>query len=75
MSKAREVARELAGKPPIAMRLNKARFRAVTEAGFREAIAAGIVVQRESYASGEPVRMMEAFFRERAARKQDNPTN
>ena len=71
MRKAREVARELAGKPPIAMRLNKARFRAVTEAGFRDAIAAGIPVQRESYGSGEPARMMEEFFRERAARKQD----
>ena len=29
-------------KPPIAMRLNKQRFRAVTEPGFRDAIAAGI---------------------------------
>jgi enoyl-CoA hydratase/carnithine racemase len=71
MDKAREVARELAGKPPIAMRLNKARFRAVTEPGFRDAIAAGIPIQRESYASGEPARMVEAFFRERAARKPD----
>ena len=71
MDKARQVARELAAKPPIAMRLNKARFRAVTEAGFRDAIAAGIPIQRESYASGEPARMTEAFFRERAARKQD----
>ena len=73
ISKAREVARELASKPPIAMRLNKQRFRAVTEPGFRDAIAAGIAVQRESYASGEPARMMEAFFRERAARKPAAP--
>jgi len=69
MAKAREVATLLAAKPPIAMRLNKARFRAVTEPGFRDAIAAGIPIQRESYASGEPARMMEAFFRERAKRK------
>jgi enoyl-CoA hydratase/carnithine racemase len=69
MAKAREVAGELAAKPPIAMRLNKQRFRAVTEAGFRDAINAGISIQRESYGSGEPARMMEAFFRERAARK------
>ena len=69
MPKAREVAALLAAKPPIAMRLDKARFRAVTEAGFREAITAGIAIQRESYASGEPARMMEAFFRERAQRK------
>jgi enoyl-CoA hydratase/carnithine racemase len=68
MSKARQIAQELAAKPPIAMRLNKQRFRAVTEAGFRDAIAAGIPIQRESYASGEPARMMEIFFRERAAR-------
>lgn len=73
MPKAREVARELASKPPIAMRLNKQRFRAVTEPGFRDAIAAGIVVQRESYASGEPARAMDAFFRERAARKPSAP--
>jgi enoyl-CoA hydratase len=53
------------------MRLNKARFRAVTEPGFRDAIAAGIPIQRESYASGEPARMVEVFFRERAARKPD----
>ena len=69
MTKALQVASELAAKPPIAMRLNKQRFRAVTEPGFRDAIAAGIPIQRESYASGEPARMMEAFFRERAARK------
>jgi enoyl-CoA hydratase len=70
MTKAREIAGELAAKPPIAMRLNKQRFRAVTEAGFRDAINAGIPIQRESYGSGEPARTMEAFFRERAARKE-----
>ena len=69
LAKAREVAGQLAAKPPIAMRLNKARFRAVTESGFRDAIAAGIPIQRESYGSGEPARMMEAFFAERAARR------
>lgn len=71
MRRSQQIGRELAAKPPIAMRLNKQRFRAVTEPGFREAIAAGIPIQRESYASGEPARMMEAFFRERAARKPD----
>ena len=69
LAKAREVAGELAAKPPIAMRLNKARFRAVTEPGFRDAIAAGIPIQRESYGSGEPARMMDAFFAERADRR------
>lgn len=75
MSTARKVAQELASKPPIAMRLNKQRFKAVTEPGFRDAIAAGIGVQRESYGSGEPARMMEAFFRERAARKTSDRAN
>ena len=75
MPHARKVAGELAAKPPIAMRLNKQRFRAVTEPGFRDAIHAGIPVQRESYGSGEPARMMEAFFRERAARKPAAPTS
>ena len=75
MNTARKVAEELASKPPIAMRLNKQRFRTVTEPGFRDAIAAGIVVQRESYGSGEPARMVEAFFRERAGRKASPPAH
>lgn len=60
---------ELAAKPPVAMRLNKARFREVTEAGFRDCLVAGMRVQRESFASGEPARMMEKFFADRAAKK------
>jgi hypothetical protein len=51
------------------MRLNKARFREVTEASFRECLTAGIRNQREAYATGEPARMMEAFLAQRAARK------
>ena len=52
------------------MRLNKAHFRAITQPGFDEAEAAGIVVQSESYGSGEPQEMMRRFFAERQARKQ-----
>ncbi|MGO4670007.1 enoyl-CoA hydratase/isomerase family protein [Bosea sp. 2RAB26] len=63
------LAQELAGKPPVAMRLNKARFREVTEEGFRECLVAGIRNQREAYATGEPARMMEQFLAIRAARK------
>ncbi|AMJ59449.1 enoyl-CoA hydratase/isomerase family protein [Bosea sp. PAMC 26642] len=63
------LATELAGKPPNAMRLNKARFREVTEASFRECLAAGIRTQREAYATGEPARMMEEFLAKRAAKK------
>uniref|UniRef100_A0A9E7ZQG5 Enoyl-CoA hydratase/isomerase family protein n=1 Tax=Bosea sp. NBC_00436 TaxID=2969620 RepID=A0A9E7ZQG5_9HYPH len=63
------LAEELAGKPPVAMRLNKARFREVTEESFRECLTAGIRNQRAAYASGEPARMMEAFLAARAKRK------
>jgi hypothetical protein len=52
------------------MRLNKARFREVTEPGFRDCLEAGMRVQRQSFASGEPARMMEKFFADRAAKKE-----
>jgi enoyl-CoA hydratase/carnithine racemase len=60
---------ELAAKPPVAMRLNKRRFREITEAGFNDALEAGIRIQKESYASGEPQRWMERFLAERAKRR------
>ena len=63
------LANELADKPPVAMRLNRARFREVTEEGFRDCLKAGIRNQREAYATSEPARMMEAFLAKRAARK------
>ncbi len=69
MEAALTLATELAGKPPVAMRLNKARFREVTEDSFRECLKAGIRNQREAYATGEPARMMEQFLAVRAARK------
>jgi enoyl-CoA hydratase/carnithine racemase len=65
MPKAMEIACELAAKPPVAMRLDKQRFKETTEAGFRDAIQAGIRIHAESYASGEPARMMAAFFQKR----------
>jgi enoyl-CoA hydratase/carnithine racemase len=68
-SRAREVARLLADKPPVAMRLNKRRFRDVTQAAFEDALEAGVRHQREAYGSGEPQRMMEKFFEERAKKK------
>jgi enoyl-CoA hydratase len=67
--KALGVAQELAAKPPVAMRLDKTRFREVSEASFRETIQAAVRIHHESYASGEPARMMEAFFAERSARR------
>ncbi|TCQ92554.1 enoyl-CoA hydratase/isomerase family protein [Pseudomonas sp. JUb52] len=65
-TKALEIAEALAAKPPVAMRLDKQRFREMTEAGFQDSIEAGTRIQREAYESGEPARMMEAFFRQRA---------
>jgi enoyl-CoA hydratase len=69
MSASLKLAEELAEKPPVAMRLNKQRFREMTEEGFRDCLEAGMRIQRESFASGEPARMMEAFFAARSARK------
>jgi len=62
MAEALALAEALAAKPPEAMRLNKQRFREMTEPGFRDCLDAGIRIQRESYATGEPARMMELFL-------------
>jgi len=69
MSEALALAELLASKPPVAMRLNRQRFREMTEEGFRDCLAAGIRIQREAYASGEPARMMEEFLARKAAAK------
>ncbi len=71
MAKAMEVARDLAAKPPIAMRLNKRRLRQLTEAGFLEAEETGKIIHEEAFASGEPQAMMARFFAEREARKRE----
>jgi enoyl-CoA hydratase/carnithine racemase len=59
------LAEHLATKAPNAMRLNRQRFREMTEAGFHDALSAGVRIQREAYASGEPARMMERFLANR----------
>lgn len=68
MTKAREVAEELAAKPATAMRLNKQRFRQVTQPAFDEAFASGAAIETEAYESGEPQREMEKFFATRRAK-------
>jgi enoyl-CoA hydratase len=68
LAKAREIALELAAKPPVAMRLDKQRFREMSDAGFADAITAGIRIQAEAYGTGEPARMMEEFFRKRGGK-------
>ena len=69
MPKAREVAEMMAAKPPMAMRLNKKRFRQVTQEAFDEAFQNGGAIQAEAYESGEPQETMRQFFAERAARR------
>ncbi len=69
MPKARELALMMAAKPVIAFRLNKQRFRAVTQEAFDEAFRNGGKIQAEAYASGEPQETMRRFFAERAARR------
>lgn len=68
MAKAMEIATDLAGKPPIAMRLDKQRFREMSDPGFHDAIASGIRIQAEAYGSGEPAKMMEEFFKKRGGK-------
>ncbi len=69
MSESLTLAELLASKPPVAMRLDRQRFREMTEEGFRDCLSAGIRIQREAYASGEPARMMEQFLARKAAAK------
>ncbi len=69
IAKTREIAQMLAAKPPIALRLNKRRFRQVTQEAFDEAFRNGGRIQAEAYQSGEPQQTMRLFFAERAARR------
>lgn len=69
MAKAMEVAKALASKAPLAMKLTKQWFREMTEAGFRETVEANKRISAENYASGEPQAAMAEFFAERAKAK------
>jgi enoyl-CoA hydratase/carnithine racemase len=60
------LAEDLAGKPPVAMRLNRQRIAEVTQAGYDDAMTAGVRTQLEAYGTGEPQAMMEEFFKKRA---------
>jgi enoyl-CoA hydratase/carnithine racemase len=62
LPRALEIAAELANKAPLAMRLDRTWLADMTEAGFRQCIAAAVRSHRESYASGEPARKMEEFM-------------
>jgi enoyl-CoA hydratase len=63
-----EIAQDLGSKPPVAMRLDKARFREMTEASFKDAIEAAVRHHRVSYESNEPARMMEEFYKARGGK-------
>lgn len=56
-------ARQLAAKPPAALRANKDWLRALTEPGFRAAIEAVVAAQADRFGSGEPKRQMQRFLR------------
>jgi len=66
---AMKTARELAAKPPHAMRLIKKRFQEVTEASFQETMDAAVRYHREAYETGEPQEYMRRFLEERAHRR------
>ncbi|PAU78443.1 enoyl-CoA hydratase/isomerase family protein [Halomonas salipaludis] len=65
MPEALALGEALADKPPVAMRLDRQRFKEITEPGFRDCLEAGVRIQGEAYASGEPARMMELFLERR----------
>lgn len=65
MKKALEIANELANKAPLAMKLDRAWFADMTEAGFRHTFEAAVRSHRKSYGSGEPAREMEVFMAKR----------
>jgi len=69
MNEAVKVAKDLAAKPPNAMRLTKQRIKEMTEAAFQETMDAAVRIHRESYGTSEPQATMEEFLRERAARR------
>ena len=60
-------ARAMAALPPTAMRVSKERFRALTQPGFDEALAAATRAQLQCYAQGEPQQAMKDFLERRAA--------
>ena len=70
MKESIDMARMLAQKPPVAMRLDKQRFKEVTEASFQEALDAAVRYHHQSYATGEPQATMKKFLEEHAVKRQ-----
>ena len=72
MTESVATARMLADKPPVAMRLDKQRFKEVTEASFQEALDAAVRYHHESYATGGPQAIMAKFLEDHAAKRKDD---
>ena len=64
--RAKALARELAGKAPVAFRRTKARFRELAMRGFEEAFRAGTLGQQAAYRAGEPQAIMAKFLERRS---------
>ena len=60
-----DIARELASKPSIAIKLNKERFRQLTADPLEDTYKYAIKAHSAAFATGEPQKCMEAFFRKR----------
>lgn len=56
------LAKSLSELPKNTMKLDRRRFKEMTEPGFRDCLESGKKIQREAYASGEPGIMMEKFL-------------
>lgn len=69
LERALEMARELAAKPPVAMRMTRHALRDANQAEYEAAFRAAARGQTEAFLTGEPQRVMEAFFAERARRR------
>ncbi|MGK7863869.1 enoyl-CoA hydratase/isomerase family protein [Falsiroseomonas sp. E2-1-a4] len=56
------IAAELAAKPKLAFRLNKQRFREVTQPGFDDTFAAARRLHREAFSDGASQKVMQRFL-------------
>jgi enoyl-CoA hydratase/carnithine racemase len=72
LPKAQAIAAELAGKPPVAMRITKQFLKMANEAEYDRAFRMAEYGGREAYLTGEPQKVMEEFFEVRKARKSKN---
>ena len=62
LSSAIAMAKKLAAKPPVAMRLNKQLMREATQAGFDNAFGVATERHHTSFSSREPQHMMDQFY-------------